>query len=210
MTGPDPVLFYAGAPIVTAAGLPLGTLCVLDRTPRRLSASAREALRLLAAQAMRSLELHDALAQQDAMRREVDHRVKNSLANVAAMTRMAARTAPPEAREVLGEVERRITVMVELHGDLYRVDDPNAPIEVMDYLGRVAGHLGAMTPPGVALETRFDPVALVEPPGLRAGRARQRDDHQCLPPRLPGGARRAHPADGARDGRRALRGIVRG
>ena len=161
VTGPEPLLFYAGAPILTATGLPLGTLCVLDVRPRRLGDRDRRALRLLAGQVMRQLELHDALKQQDAMRREVDHRVKNSLANVAAMTRMAARGAAPEVRDVLQEVENRIAVMVELHGDLYRVDDPNAPIEVTEYLTRVAGHLRDLTPPGVEIETRFDPVALV-------------------------------------------------
>lgn len=161
VTGLEAVVFYAGAPILTRAGLPLGTLCVLDRKPRRLGDEARRALRLLAGQVMRQLELHDALQQQDAMRREVDHRVRNSLANVSAMVRMAARGAGPEAREVLEEVERRISVMVELHSDLYRVENPNAPIEVTQYLSRVAANLREMTPPGVEIETRFDPVALV-------------------------------------------------
>lgn len=160
-TGPNPFLFYAGAPIVTGSGLPLGTLCVLDRKPRRLGDGARRALRLLADQVMRQLELHDALRQQDAMRREVDHRVRNSLANVGAMVRMAARRAGEEAREVLREVERRIGVMVELHTDLYRVDDPNAPIEVTQYLSRVAANLREIAPEGVEIEARFEPIALV-------------------------------------------------
>lgn len=161
VTGSDPMLFYAGAPILTRAGLPLGALCVLDRRPRRLGDDARRALRLLAAQVMSQLELYDALRREDAMRREVDHRVRNSLANVGAMVRMAARGAGTEAREVLQEVERRISAMVELHADLYRVDDPNAPIELTQYLGRVSANLRDILPPGVELETGFDPVSLV-------------------------------------------------
>ena len=152
---------YAGAQIVTRTGLPLGTVCVLDRRPRTLPDDVKRSLKLLAAQVMRQLELHEALVAQDAMRREVDHRVKNSLANVAAMTRMAARDAGPGVREILREVENRIGVMVELHADLYRVDDPNAPVEVVEYLTRVASHLREMAPPGVEIETRFDPVALI-------------------------------------------------
>lgn len=159
-TADDPLLFYAGAQITTRTGISLGTLCVLDRRPRRLGDTERRALRILADQVMQRLELHEALRNQEAMRREVDHRVKNSLANVAAMTRMAARRASPEAKEALLAVERRIDVMVALHNDLYRAEDPDAPIEVSDYLARVAGHLADIAPPGVAMDLSFDPVSM--------------------------------------------------
>ncbi len=160
-TADSPILFYAGAPIVTPQGLPLGTICVLDYRPRALSDAQSRALAILAEQVMQVLELHVALGQQDAMRREVDHRVKNSLANVAAMTRMAARRAKPEVRDALTAVERRINVMVELHGDLHRADDPDAPIDMTGYLTRIANHLQGMSPPGVDIEARLDPLALV-------------------------------------------------
>lgn len=156
-----PILFYAGAPITTKLGLPLGTICVLDHRPRGLSEVQRRGLAILAGQVMQVLELRVSLAEQDAMRREVDHRVKNSLANVAAMTRMAARGAEAQVRDALGAVERRINVMVELHGDLYRADDPDAPIDMTGYLTRIANHLQGMTPPGVEIEVRLDPLALV-------------------------------------------------
>jgi PAS domain S-box-containing protein len=42
------VRFYAGAPIVGREGLPLGTLCVLDREARTLTAEQRETLQRLA------------------------------------------------------------------------------------------------------------------------------------------------------------------
>jgi PAS domain S-box-containing protein len=56
----DPGLrFYAGALLTTPEGLPLGTLCVLDRTarPQGLSASQRFALQTLAGQVMAQFEL---------------------------------------------------------------------------------------------------------------------------------------------------------
>jgi len=54
----DPLLrFYAGAPIVTADGYALGTVCVGDYQPRTLSASQSEALRALASTAAAYLDL---------------------------------------------------------------------------------------------------------------------------------------------------------
>jgi len=62
VTGAERLHFYAGALLKTSDGLPLGTVCVLDRRARQLTYDQIEALRALARQAMAQLELRKALA----------------------------------------------------------------------------------------------------------------------------------------------------
>ena len=56
MDGPR-VRFYAGVPIVSPAGYKLGTLCVLDKSPRQLTNQQQFALEVLAKYVMHLLEL---------------------------------------------------------------------------------------------------------------------------------------------------------
>ncbi|RYG17867.1 GAF domain-containing protein, partial [bacterium] len=57
VTGELGLRFYAAMPLQTPEGLPLGTLCVLDRKSRNLTDLQRETLRVLARQVMTNLEL---------------------------------------------------------------------------------------------------------------------------------------------------------
>lgn len=60
VTGDPHVRFYAGAPVRSREGHALGTLCVIDRRPRRLTDRDAAVLRGLAAQAALTMELHRA------------------------------------------------------------------------------------------------------------------------------------------------------
>lgn len=54
----DPhIAFYAGVPLVNDDGLALGTICVVDQVPRKLTADQEETLKALSRQVMNLLEL---------------------------------------------------------------------------------------------------------------------------------------------------------
>ena len=57
VTGNPNVGFYAGAPLLTPEGYALGTICVVDRVPRELSADQLEALKALSRLVVNELEL---------------------------------------------------------------------------------------------------------------------------------------------------------
>ena len=81
----DPLIrFYAGAPLVTPDGDAIGTICVLDREPRVLTAAQREQLALLAGVVMDELE-----------RRKRLLRLSDGLAHVAGLTQAVVASPRP-------------------------------------------------------------------------------------------------------------------
>lgn len=68
------VIFYAGVPLVTNDGYPLGTLCVIDHEPRKLSLEQIEALKTLADQIMSLLELRKVNSRLNVLNKELENR----------------------------------------------------------------------------------------------------------------------------------------
>lgn len=60
VTGDPKIRFYAGAPLVTASGVAMGTVCVIDQVPRTLEPRMVEALEALSRQVVALLELRHA------------------------------------------------------------------------------------------------------------------------------------------------------
>ena len=66
------IRFYAGAPLLTADGHSLGTLCVLDKVPRQLRPDQGKALQVLARHVMSHLESRRSSGEATRLREERD------------------------------------------------------------------------------------------------------------------------------------------
>lgn len=71
VTGPYQVRFYAGIPLCTEGSKNLGTLCVVDMKPRKLTSLQMRALQILGHQAAQHLELLRYLKRLDSRNREL-------------------------------------------------------------------------------------------------------------------------------------------
>lgn len=147
--GPQ-VNFYAGANLVAPNGMAIGTLCVLDTKPRKLNDFQQQALKTLSRQVMTQLELRKRLKQEEAMRSEMDHRVRNSLQTISSVMRVASRQVSDEkALDVLGIVERRLDAVASLHSELMG-SEGNGTVDTQSYLRRVVQLLEDVAPSNIS------------------------------------------------------------
>lgn len=166
----DPGLrFYAGALLKTADGLPLGTLCVLDHEPKELTPLQRDTLRVLASQVMAQLDLRKALRHGEMLRKEVDHRVKNSLQSLSSLVRLSGRTAKAEeTTEALSTIASRIDAVAMLHEELYRTDAGHI-IELGHYIENLMSHFRQIAPDNVTLNCQTTEAKVISNEAVAVG-----------------------------------------
>ena len=80
VTSDPEIRFYAGAPLVTSDNYAIGTLCVIDRVPRELTESQKEALQALSRQVMGQLEIRRVMRTERRYRKQVEE-TQNKLAD---------------------------------------------------------------------------------------------------------------------------------
>ena len=151
VTEDEKMRFYAGVLLRDEEGVPVGTLCVLDRKPNALTPLQKRSLEVLSKQVMHQLNLRQALASAEVLRKEVDHRVKNSLQSLAALVRIQARgEKSEEAKAALEAVQGRLAMISTLHEALY-LTDAGAVVNIAPFLGRVLSAAQVQMPSGVSV-----------------------------------------------------------
>jgi len=106
----DPhIRFYAGTPLTSPDGYNLGTLCVIDRQPRRLSAQQRETLERLGRQVIRLFEQH-LLAHRHAEQAALQQAILDSASSAVLVTRPdgVVTSVNPTAERLLGYSEQTL------------------------------------------------------------------------------------------------------
>lgn len=146
--------FYAGYLLKPQNGLPLGTLCVLDHKPRKLTDYQKEALGILARRVMRELDLRLALREHEILRNEMDHRVKNSLQTVASYVRVYTKQFKKgeiDAATVLNSVASKIEAVSALHGALHKSADGKV-VPLDDYLEDLVRYIRDSLPERISID----------------------------------------------------------
>ncbi len=153
--------FYSGALLRSKDGYPIGTLCVLDNRPRVLEPLQRDALRILADQVMTQLDLRAHIANETMLRREIDHRVKNSLQIVSAFVSLElGMERSDEVRSSLKRVAQQINTVAVLHDHL-GISGENAHVELQPYLDQVVKLIDQSLPASTSVIGTFDNVTVL-------------------------------------------------
>jgi two-component sensor histidine kinase len=175
--------FYAGAALTTDDGHPLGMLCVLDTKPRKLTRPQRDLLSVMAKLVMRQIELRKILRTErkahlmvqdvldkanallernDTLRREIDHRVKNSLAQIVGFLRIQEKqhAGEPKITGPLAEARNRVMTVVSVHDHLHRAAEDEMT-SVDQFLKNLAEAVSQNRPPQLrAIEISADQTKL--------------------------------------------------
>jgi two-component sensor histidine kinase len=154
--------FYLGVPLRTHDGFNLGTLCVIAQEPRTVSERQIAQLEHLASVVMDQMELRlaarkavselsqvvtqkeAALHRAELMKKEIDHRVMNSLQLISGLLSMQGRAfGDSEASGALAVAAHRVSAIAQVHRHIYMSEDV-AATECKGYLERLCRDLSGM------------------------------------------------------------------
>jgi two-component sensor histidine kinase len=182
--------FYVAAPLRTADGFNLGTLCVLDKVARPVAEPQVEYLKNLASVVMDQMELRlsarraigdlsrvvvekeAALKRTELMAKEIDHRVMNSLQLISGLLQLQSRTlGDSDAAGQLAIAATRVAAVARVHQHFY-LSELVDRTEAKQYLERLCADLSRMLGPELNDTIRVEghacsvPTAQIVPLGL--------------------------------------------
>jgi two-component sensor histidine kinase/CheY-like chemotaxis protein len=171
--GAPPVVYVTGSgeTAVAVAALKAGAS---DYVPKAVGEEFLELLKSAIDQALEKArlqrqrdraerEVHEAKERAEVLLHEVNHRVANSLALVAALVRMQSNSiTDPQAKSILGEIQGRIQAVAGVHRSLYTSHDVRS-VEMSGYLTSLLQELeGTMKASGhaSAVHVTAEPLTL--------------------------------------------------
>ncbi len=125
------IVFYFGVPLVTSIGVAIGTLCVSDTKPRILSDKQIGALKSLAYQVVKLIELRisnkkleNIIVEKNILLKEINHRVKNNLAIIMALLRTEKnKSNDMQIEHIFEELLSKMYSLSILQSELYMEDN---------------------------------------------------------------------------------------
>lgn len=145
--------FYAAVPLTTIDGHNLGTLCAIDREPRKIEDVEVEDLKDLAAVVVDQLELRlaslQAIGRAHLLAREIDHRVMNSLQFVSSLLTMQSRLPGiGNSAAHLEQAASRVAAVAQVHRNFYAAEATD--VSCIAFLRRLCEDLS------VAIDRKID------------------------------------------------------
>jgi signal transduction histidine kinase len=119
------VIFYAGAPLVSSEGFPLGTLCVIDNKPHTLNSDQRKALADLSNQVIAQMELRRNLKELKSKNEElsryahlISHDLRSPMQSIYQLSKIIAKESEgflnEKADKALGQLQKKAFQSQEL------------------------------------------------------------------------------------------------
>ncbi len=150
VTSEPNIRFYAGAPLIVPGGDVLGTLCVMDRVPRELSAGMIDALEALARQVVSLLELRRMAGRLKRQASELEQRQVQLEVYQRRLQEMNGVLAQQSTTDPLTSLKNRRAFDALMNGESSRTERSGSPLALAifdvdqfkafnDEFGRLAG-----------------------------------------------------------------------
>jgi len=165
VTGEPHVIFYAGVPLVNHDGFALGTLCVIDHKPSKLSEEQLTGLKALSKQVMNLLEMRKMRMEYEAALKSLEqknedlerfayvaaHDLKTPVVNIMSMGRlflkMFGQSLDERGREILDIITdsaRNLSSLVDGLLDYSKCDKVLQEKKQVIYIDEIKKEIGAM------------------------------------------------------------------